>query len=140
MEIQALVQFLAPFLAPLLAGAGEATAKAAGEAWEHATRLWSRLADHIRSRPAALEAARDVAESPDSTGAQNALAWQLEKMLSGDAALREGVMSLWRQASAAGVTVTTVTASGAGSVAVGGDASGQIVTGGHISSQSDTDE
>ncbi|MFH8838070.1 hypothetical protein [Streptomyces sp. NPDC017868] len=141
MEISQLVDFLAPFLAPLLEGAGRATAAAAGEAWDHAARLWNRLADRVRDRPAALEAAQDVAESPDSTGARDALAWQLEKLLTADTALREELSALWKQATAAGVTVTNVTASGTRSIAIGGDVSGgSISTGDGASSQRDPDE
>ncbi|MEV8597792.1 hypothetical protein [Streptomyces sp. NPDC052012] len=141
MEIRPLVDFLAPFLAPLLEGAGRATAAAAGEAWDHAVRLWGRLADRVRSRPAALEAVQDVAEAPDSTGARDALAWQLEKLLNADAELREELSALWSQATAAGVTVTNVTASGTRSIAVGRDVSGgSVSTGDTASPRRDPDE
>ncbi|MEX5712360.1 hypothetical protein AB1484_29795 [Parafrankia sp. FMc6] len=128
MDIGQLVGFLAPYLGPLLEGAGTATVNAAGGAWEFASRIWDRIAGRVSERPAAQEAARDVAESPDSEGARAALAWQLEKLLSGDPALMDELAALVREASAAGVVITNVTASGERSVAIGGN-----VSGGHIS-------
>jgi len=129
-DIVEITAFLAPFLGSLLGKAGTSAAEAAGEAaWEQATKLWRRLADHIARRPAAQEAAEDVAEHPDSEGARGALAWQLEKLLAADPALRDDIARLWQEGVAAGVRVTTVTASGTRSVAVGGDVHGTISTG-----------
>jgi hypothetical protein len=130
MDISELVNFLAPFLGPLMAKGGEAAAalveRFGEEAWRTASKLWDRLAHGIRSRPAAQEAAEDVAASPDNESARNALAWQLGKLLNGDPALRTDVEQLWRAGS---TTITTVTASGERSVAVGGNVQGRIVTG-----------
>jgi hypothetical protein len=130
MDLSELVSFLAPFLGPLMAKGGEAAAQAAerfGEAaWQTASKLWDRLARGIRSRPAAEEAAEDVAADPDDESARNALAWQLGKLLSGDPELRADIEELWRAGS---TTITTVTASGERSVAIGGNVHGQIVTG-----------
>ncbi|RCG28348.1 hypothetical protein DQ384_24860 [Sphaerisporangium album] len=133
MDVAQLAAFLAPFLGSLLGKAGTTAAEVAGEfgeaAWEQATKLWRRLAGHVAERPAAQEAAEDVAEHPDSEGARGALAWQLEKLLASDTALRDDLARLWREGAAAGVTVTTVTAFGHRSVAVGGDVKGTITTG-----------
>ena len=135
MDIQALAQqlvgFLAPFLPYLLkAGeeaAGEAGKKFGAEAWEQAKALWAKLRPRVEARPAAQEAAQDVAANPQNEGAQAALRWQLEKLLSADQALAAELARLWEEAKAAGVTVV---ASGDRSVAIGGDVSGStIVTG-----------
>jgi hypothetical protein len=130
MELSELVNFLAPFLGPLMAKGGEATAQAVerfGEtAWHTASKLWDRIARPIQSRPAAEEAATDVAADPDDESARNALAWQLGKLLNGDPELRADIEELWR---AGTTTITTVIASGERSAAVGGSVHGQIVTG-----------
>jgi hypothetical protein len=127
MDLAQITAFLAPFLASLLGKAGTAAAGDFGEAaWDHAVKFWQRLGGHIAERPAAQEAAEDVAEHPDSEGARSALAWQLEKLLADDPVLRDDIARLWRQGVAAG---TTVTASGHRSVAVGGNVHGTIFTG-----------
>ncbi len=135
MDSQTLAQqpvgFLAPFLPYLLkAGeeaAGEAGKKFGAEAWERAKALWAKLRPQVEARPAAQEAAQDVAANPQNEGAQAALRWQLEKLLSADRALAAEVARLWGEAQAAGVTVT---ASGDRSVAIGGSVGGStIITG-----------
>jgi hypothetical protein len=124
MDVAQLTAFLAPFLAPLLAktqaAAAEAVATFGEQAWRQAREIWRRLAGRVEERPATQEAAEDVANSPDNEGARGALAWQLEKLLAADPALRDAVAGLWQEAVAAGMTVT-VTASGERSVAVGRD-------------------
>jgi hypothetical protein len=133
MDTGALVNFLAPFLGPLMAKGGEAAAQLVerfGEAaWHTASKLWDRLARGIESRPIAQEAAEDLAANPDDESARNALVWQLGKLLNGDPALRVDIEELWRAGS---TTITTVTASGERSVAVGGNVSGRIVTGDRV--------
>jgi hypothetical protein len=133
MDVSQLVAFLAPFLTPLLQRTEEAAADAGARfgkaAWERAVALWRRVGGRVQEHPAAREAAQDVAAAPDNASARGALAWQLEKLLAADAALRDEVARLWQEAVAAGVTVTTVTASGERSVAVGGDVHGRVVTG-----------
>ncbi|MFD8005639.1 hypothetical protein [Streptomyces mirabilis] len=133
MDIAQLTAFLAPFLNPLLTRTEEAVAGAVasfGEAaWERAGALWRRLSGRVAEKPAAQEAAQDVAEAPDSDGARSALAWQLEKLLASDPALRDEISRLWEESVSAGVVVTTVTASGERSVAVGGNVKGDITTG-----------
>ena len=140
MDIYELIQFLAPFFAPLLEGAGKATVNASGAAWDLATRIWNRMASGVHSRPAAEEAVQDVAHNPDSAGAKDALAWQVEKLLRADTALREDLAVMWREASAAGIAVTTVTASGERSVAVGRDVTGGSIATGNAAPQTTRDE
>jgi hypothetical protein len=131
MEPTAVIAFLAPCLGFLVNAGGSATERAAdrlGEGvWEHARRLWARLRPAIEVRPAAEEAARDLAQRPDDEGARSALVWQLQKALEVDPALAAELDRLWGDAIRGGVV-----ASGNGSVAVGGSiAHSTIVTGDH---------
>ena len=68
---QQLVGSLAPFLPYLLkAGeeaAGEAGKKFGAEAWERAKALWAKLRPQVEAKPAAQEAAQDVAANPQTT-------------------------------------------------------------------------
>jgi hypothetical protein len=93
--------------------------------WDHAQRIWERLAGPVAARPAAVEAADDVAADVQDGEAHVALVRQLRKILESDPALAEEVEELLGDARQAGVV-----ASGARSVAVGGNVSDSaIVTG-----------
>lgn len=135
MDIAALTQSVAPLLIPLmpyLLKMGEKAAEEAGEkiggaTWEWGKGLWSKLRAKVEAKPAAIEAAQEVAKNPDDVDAQAALRLQLRKLLEGDATLAEEVYQLVEKAQAAGVTVT---ASGDRSVAIGRDVKGStIITG-----------
>lgn len=128
-DVAALAALLGPAL-PFLTRAGERVTAQAGEvlghqAWEHAQRLWERVAGAVAARPAAQEAVDDVATDPQDAEAAVALVRQLRKILQSDPALAREVERLLGEARQAGVV-----ASGARSVAVGGDISNSaIVTG-----------
>jgi hypothetical protein len=135
MDIGALASSAATALMPLLpyllkAGetAAEETGKAvAGQSWEWAKSLWTRLSPKVEAKEAALEAAQDVAHAPDDQDAQAAFRQQLKKLLTEDQSLAEDVSRWLEKGKAAGITVT---ASGERSVATGGDVKGStIVTG-----------
>ncbi len=111
-----LVAFLSPFL-PYLLKAGDKAAEKMGEqvgeklapglgkrAWQTAQTLWGKLRPRVQTKPAAQEAAQDVAEHPDDADAQAALRRQLVKLLD-DAALAQDLAQVWEQAHAAGVTL-----------------------------------
>jgi len=126
-----IVQFLTPFL-PYLLKAGEEAAKEAGkkfgtDAWEQAKALWGKLRPKVEAKPAAQEAVQDAAAAPQKEGALAAFRWQLEKLLAEDPALAAEVADLLRKARPAGATVI---AAGERSVAIGGDASGNIIIAG----------
>jgi hypothetical protein len=115
----ALVSLLAPFL-PYLVRAGERAAENVAdalttEAGRHARALWEKLFPHVESRPAAAEAAADVAANPDDELARGALQLQLRKLLDQDAGLRGEVERMLAEAERQGVVATR------GGVAVGGD-------------------
>ena len=132
MDIAALANSLTTALVPLLpfllkAGekAAEETGKAvAGQSLEWAKSLWIKLQPKVEAKPAALEAAQDVAHAPEDEDLQAALRVQLKKLLTEDQSLAEEVSRWLEQGKAAGITVT---ASGDGSVAIGGNVQGSTI-------------
>lgn len=129
------VTFLAPFL-PYLLKAGEGAAeeagkklgeKAGGGAWDKAKALWAKLRPKAEAKPAALEAAQEVAAAPEDEDARAALRVQLKKLLAEDESLAREVSEMQREMRQAGVNVA---ATGDRSVAIGGNVSGSnIATG-----------
>ena len=135
MDIVALAGAATTVLAPLLpyllkageTAADEAGKAIAGQSWEWAKSLWTKLKPKVEAKEAALEAAQDVAESPKDQGAQVALQRQLEKLLTKDQSLAEEVSRWLEQGKAAGINVTV---SGERNVAIGGSVTGStIITG-----------
>ena len=53
--------------------------------------MWNKLWPKIENKPAALEAAEDLARMPDDTDAQGAFSLQLKKMFAEDQELARGV-------------------------------------------------
>lgn len=132
MEIAALTAFLAPFLPSLIKAGEKAVEKAADavsdEAFKYAKALWDKLKPGVEAKPAAKEAAEEVAAHPDDDDALASLRLQLRKLLEQDQGLVDDLARIWQEAQAA--NVVQVTASGERSVAVGGDVTGStIVTG-----------
>jgi hypothetical protein len=135
MDIGALASSVTTALVPLLpyllkAGekAAEETGKTvAGQSWEWAKSLWTKMRPKVETNPAALVAAQDVAEAPGDEDLQAVLRVQLKKLLTEDQSLAEEVASWLEQGRAAGINVS---ATGERSVAIGGDVkSSTIVTG-----------
>jgi hypothetical protein len=135
MDITALASSLTTVLGPLLPyllNAGEKVAEetgkaVAGQSWEWAKSIWTKLKPKVEAKEAALEAAQDVAQSPEDQDAQAAFRQQLKKLLTEDQSLAEEVSRWLDQGKAAGINVT---ASGDRSVAIGGNVKGStIVTG-----------
>jgi len=135
MDINALASELTTALVPLLPyllKAGEKAAeetgkKVADQSLEWGKSLWSKLKPGVEAKPAALEAAQDVAHAPEDEELRVALRVQLRKLLTEDQSLAEEVSRWLEQGKAAGINVT---ASGERSVAIGGDVkSSTIVTG-----------
>jgi hypothetical protein len=100
--------------------------EAGSDAWRAAKSVWERLRPKIEARPAALEAAEDVASTPADEDALTVLRVQLKKLLTEDEALASEVARIYEESKKQGVTVI---AAGDRSVAIGGDASGTIITG-----------
>jgi hypothetical protein len=135
MDIEALASSLTTALVPLLpyllkAGekAAEETGKAAaGQGWDWAKALWTKLKPKVEAKSAALEAAQDVAQSPEDEDLQATLRVQLKKLLTEEQSLAEEVSRWLEQGRAAGINVATV---GERGVAIGGNVnSSTIVTG-----------
>jgi hypothetical protein len=135
MDIGALASSLTTALVPVLpyllkAGekAAEETGKAvADQSLEWAKSLWVKLKPKVEAKPAALEAAEDVAQTPDDEYARAALHQQLKKLLTEDQSLAEEVSRWLEQGKAAGVNVSVTGERGVG---IGGNVSGStIITG-----------
>jgi hypothetical protein len=134
MDIAALANSLTTALVPLLpyllkAGekAAEETGKrVAGQSWEWAKSLWTKLKPKVEAKPAALEAAQDVAEVPEDQDAHAAFRQQLKKLLTEDQSLAEDVSRWLEQGKVAGINVSTI---GERNVAIGRDFTGSIITG-----------
>lgn len=89
LDIAALASTLTSLLAPALpylikfgeqAGT-EASKKISLDAWDQAKTLWDKLRPRFEKKPAAQEAANDVADDPSNEDAQAALRQQLKKLL-----------------------------------------------------------
>ena len=136
MDIGALASSVTAALVPLLPyllKAGDKAAEEAGktvgsQSLEWAKSLWIKLKPTVEAKPAALEAAQDVAESPEDEDAQVALRRQLRKLLTEDQSLAEEVSRLLVQGRAAGIKLSAM---GERSVAIGDVTSSTIVIGDH---------
>jgi len=135
MDINILASSLTTALVPLLPyllKAGEKAAeetgkKAVDQSLEWAKLIWTKLKPGVEAKPAALEAAQDVAHAPEDKDLQATLRVQLKKLLTADQSLAEEVSRWLEQGKAAG---NTVTVSGERNIAIGGDAKGNtFVTG-----------
>jgi hypothetical protein len=124
----ALTTFLAPAM-PYLVGGGEDLVEEAGKKLgEHGLglvkTLWAKLRPKVEEKPAATEAAQEVARVPEDADAQAALRVQLRKILEADTSLAAEVAKLLEAAGpklqGSGVIVQgnhNVTAGGGGIVA-----------------------
>src|ERR1044072_1420972 len=112
MDIVALAGSVTTVLAPLLpyllkAGekAAEETGKTvAGQGWEWAKSLWTKLKPKVEAKPEALVAAQEVAQSPEDKDLQAVLRVQLKKLLTEDQSLAEEVGRWLEQTKAVGNT------------------------------------
>ncbi len=104
--LAALTTMLAQALPHLTAAGGRAAGKAVEEigkeagvgAVAKAKEIWERLRGKVESKPAAAEAAEDVARMPDSADAHGALRLQLSKILAADEELAAEIGQLVRAA------------------------------------------
>ncbi len=102
-----LVLVLAPALPFLMSGGkelvDEAGKKMGEQAVEAAKKLWGKLRPRVEEKPAAAEAAQDVARAPEDGDALGALRIQLRKILESDLAFAAELTGL---VEAAGARVT----------------------------------
>lgn len=101
MDVVVLTKFLAPFL-PFLMNVGNkvfdgAVAKAGEDAWDKAKAVWAKLQPKVETKPAALEAAADVAKAPDDEDLRVALRVQLKKLLEQDELLAQEIARIMQE-------------------------------------------
>ena len=101
MDVVVLTKFLAPFL-PFLMNVGNkvfdgAVAKAGEDAWDKAKAVWAKLQPKVETKPAALEAAADVAKAPDDEDLRVALRVQLKKLLEQDELLAQEIARIMQR-------------------------------------------
>lgn len=95
MDINALVQGVSAVLMPVLPYLTEfggkiaesAAEKISEDMWEGGKNIWEKLRSPFESRSAALDAAKDVAATPNDDDAQGAFRQQLKKILMQDHSL-----------------------------------------------------
>lgn len=131
MDISILTSFLAPFLPYLLKVGGIAAEgainKFGSDSWDKAKNIWAKLSPKLEVKPAAQEAASDVAKDPQDNDAIASLRLQLKKLLNEDSTLANEIARLFEEAKQTG-SVSNVIASGERAVAIGGNASGNTVS------------
>jgi hypothetical protein len=97
--IAALAASASALLAPYLAKAGEALAEKVGETLpENVGKLWDAVRARFKGKPAAEEAANDLAARPDDKKRQAAFEVQMEKALAADPEFAAQVEALLRAA------------------------------------------
>ncbi len=139
--ITALATAATTFLTPYLTKAGEAAAEALGEKLpDVAGKVWSAIAACFKGKPAAEEAAKDLAVKPDQSLAQAAFTNQVVKAIEADPAFADVLKKLLEAAEReTGQTILNIgsgavathggVAAGEGGVAVKGDVHGDINVG-----------
>jgi hypothetical protein len=138
----AITQMLAPALPALVQGGQDLVVAASkdlsAEAWERIKKLWGLLRGRVDQKPAAAEAAQDVARTPEDPDALATLRHQIKKILAEDEAFAAEIAQLVGgpsfqanlQGSGAIAQGPGAVAAGAGGIAVGRDVHGGIVLGG----------
>lgn len=132
MDVTLITQFLAPLLPSLLKGGIELAKSAAGElgkrlsadGWDGLKKLAEKIQKKAEAKPALQEALADAQNAPTDDDALAALRQQLKKLLQEDPDLRAEAERLLASVSSSS---TTVIASGNRSVAIGGNASGNVI-------------
>ncbi len=134
MDIAAFTNDLTTYLIPALpylvkVGEGAATEtgkKLLGGAWDSTKALWDRVWTKVETKPAALEAAQDLATTPNDTDLQGAWRTQLKKLLNEDPAFATEVEQLFNKAKEVYGSQVTATHGG---IAFGDNAQNNIVVG-----------
>jgi glutamate dehydrogenase/leucine dehydrogenase len=115
----AVVAKLTPMLPALLKVGEGALAKVGENVTDAASKLWKKLLPRLSERTGGREAAQAVAESPNDVELQEALKIHVKKLLAADSAFAQELAALLPAATGDSVQNSPITASGAGSVAVG---------------------
>lgn len=124
---QSVVDSLAPFLPYLLKAsekaAEEAGKKLGGESWNKAKALWGKLRKQVESKPAMLDAAQDVANSPLDEDALTVLRYQIKKLIGTDSSLASELLRIIEK----GDISTNINMGGQRSLGIGGAAIGNVI-------------
>lgn len=140
MDPQAIATTAVSVLSPYLAKAGEKAVEEVGKKLpETLGRVWRSITARLSGKPAAEEAAKDLAATPEDNDNQAAFRKELRKMLETDSAFATELAALLHSAQReSGVTVTNTgpgavatggsVAAGAGGIAIGGNVSGSVLS------------
>jgi hypothetical protein len=128
-----LARLLAPFLPKLMETTATAGKKAvdtlagkAGEAaYNKAIRVWNMLKQEVEKEPEVAKAIQDVAGKPNDPRAEALLSWQLEKLT-----LPSGTLAELQKIVTESKSDIRITTADRGGVAIGGDASGNVIIAG----------
>jgi hypothetical protein len=118
-----------PYLVKIGEGAATETGKKLlGGAWDTTKALWDKLWTKVEAKPAALEAAQDLAANPNDADSQATLRNQLKKLLSEDQSFATEIEQLFNKAKEVGGSQVSATHDG---IAFGDNAKDNIaITGG----------
>lgn len=130
---------LLPYLmSPTANAAKDAAIKALGgkfveATWNKATAIWEKFQPEVEMKPDVAQALSEVAENIDDPNAKAVLSWQLKKVIA-DMPSKDidEIRSIFSDKTNEG----RVTVASNGSVAIGGNASGNIIIGGGYSHKS----
>lgn len=133
---------IAPFLPylmnPAVSAGKDAAVKALGgkfveAGWNRATGIWKKIWPEAEKKPEVAQALSEVAENIDDPNSKAVLSWQLKKVM---ANMSPDTIDEIRSIIDEKGSVTRITTASNGGVAIGGNASGNIIIGGGYSHQS----
>lgn len=133
---------IAPFLPylmnPAVSAGKDAAVKALGgkfveAGWNRATGIWKKIWPEAEKIPEVVQVIKEVAENADDQEAKAVLSWQLKKVM---ANMPPDTIDEIRSVIAEKDSETRITTASNGGVAIGGNASGNIIIGGGYSPQS----
>lgn len=133
---------IAPFLPylmnPAVSAGKDAAVKALGgkfveAGWNRAAGIWKKIWPEAEKKPEVAQVIKEVAENTDDQDAKAVLSWQLKKVM---ANMPPDTIDEIRSIIADKGSETRITTSSNGGVAIGGNASGNIIIGGGYRHQS----
>jgi len=133
-----LTPLLPYLLSPTVTAGKDAAVKALGgkfieTAWNKATTIWEKFRPEVEKKPEVAQAVKDAAENIDDPDAKAAFSWQMKKVM---ANMPPETIDEIRSIIDEKGSETRITTASNGGVAIGGNASGNIIIGGSYSHQS----
>ncbi|GEM_PF-593089 len=124
-----LIHYLHFLLIPTAVAGKDAAMKAMGErfveaGWNKAAQIWTRFLPEVERKPEVAQALQEVAKTPDDPDARAVLSWQLKKVM---VDMPQESIDEIRSIIAENVTDIRIATASNGSVAIGGNASGNII-------------